>query len=64
VADQVHLLLEVDEVKHCLDGVGALLVAANLHEPCLDGSQDCQSLLAGAGLEQLLAEVVSIVVYH
>ena len=41
-----------------------LLVAAYLDEMLLNDREYEQPLVAGAGLEQLLAEVVAIVVHH
>ena len=41
-----------------------LLVAAYLDEMLLDYREDEEPLVAGAGREQLLTEVVAIVVHH
>lgn len=62
--NELLFLVEGDEVKHGLNRVCPLLVAAYLDEILLNNSEDEEPLVAGAGRQQLLTEIVSIVVNH
>ena len=64
VSDKILLFWQTDEVNHLLNGMGALLVAANLNEVRLDAFQNPHPLITRTALKQALTEEVSITVCH